>query len=310
MKNLRLFSLTVLLSVLTLNNAGAEVINRVFAVVGDKVITQYDVESINPQRLKLIYTKFKGEERKQQLNDFYRENMENLIDNYVVEIAAAEEGVRVSDAEVEGALQDIMQRNNVNKEQLEELLAAQHQTYEQYKWKIKVDILTTRLMSSYFRPKVVVTDEDFKKYVMEHEKTLDLSDMYELRMMKLGSKEKLDEAMKDFEEHKSFRDTAMKYSEDKLAENGGYLGWVELGFLDPKIRELIGDMKQGITKPLEDVDGYRVFYVEGYKDKSDVESDKKENIIRAMKDAKAKSAFEQWLQDKKDEIFIQRKYAG
>ena len=165
-------------------------------------------------------------------------------------------------------------------------------------------------MSSVFRPKVVVTDDDFKNYVAEHEKTLDLSDMYELRMMKFTSKEKLDEAMKDYEEHKSFRDTAMKYSEDKLAENGGYLGWVELGFLDPKIRGLIGDMKQGITKPIEDVDGFRVFYVEGYRDKSEVESDKKENIIKAMKDKKAKEAFEQWLADKKDEIFIQRKYAG
>jgi peptidyl-prolyl cis-trans isomerase SurA len=302
--------LTALLCTLTLSSVHAEIINRVFAVVGDKVITQYDVESLNPQRLKLIYTKFKGDDRKKQLDEFYRENMENLIDNYVIEIAAAGEETRVSDREVDGAIQDIMQRNNVTKEQLEELLSAQHQTYEQYRWKIKIDILTTRLMSSVFRAKVVVTDDDYKNYVEAHETALDLSDMYEMRMMTFGSKAKLDEAMKDFSENKSFRDTAMKYSEDKLAENGGYLGWVELGFLDPKIRELIGDKKEGITKPLDDGDSYRVFYIDGYKDKSQVDGDKKENIIKAMKDKRAKEAFEQWIQDKKEEIFIQRKYAS
>jgi len=305
-----LFLLTALLGILTLNSAHAEIVNRVFAVVGDRVITQYDIETLNPQRLKLIYEKFQGEERQAQIKEYYRENMENLIDNYVIELAAETEGFRVSDTEAEAAIQDIMQRNNITRNMLDELLAAQHQTYEQYKWKIKIDILSARLMSSVFRAKVVVTDEDFKKYVSQNEKTLDLSDTYELRMMKVSTKQKLDEALKDFNTGKNFADTAKKYSEDKLASDGGYLGWVELGFLDEKIRELISGMKQGITKPLEDVDGYRVFYVEKYKEKTDVGSDKKENIMRAIKDKKALETFQQWLQDKKDGIFIQRKYAA
>lgn len=304
-----MFTLAALLALVPLTSPKADVINRVYAIVGDKVITQYDLESLNPQKLKMIYDKYKGEERAEQLKSFYNENLETMIDNDVVEIAAAQEGVTVSDKEVDGAIDDIMQRNNVDRVKLDTLLAAQHTTYEQYRMRIKTDILTTRLMSIVFRPKVVVNDDDVKKYIDENQTSLDLSDQYELRVMKVSTKAKLDEAMQDFAKNKNFHDTAAKYSEDKNADSGGYLGWVEMALLDTTVRNTIGTIKQGITQPIKDSDGYRVFYVEGYKSKSDVDADKKETIIRAIRTKKTEEIFNNWLADQKANILIQRKYA-
>lgn len=299
-----------LLALLPLNSAKAEIINRVYAVVGDKVITQYDLESMNPQKLRLIYEKFKGDDRQTVLNEFYNENLNNLIDNYVIEIAAASEGVVVSEREVEGAIEDIMKKNNVDKPKLESLLEAQHQTYAQYRWRIKIEIITARLMSTVFRPKIIVNDADIQKFIAENQASLDLSDMFELRMLHVPNKEKLTEALAEYEKTKSFRDAAMKYSDDKTAGEGGYLGWVELSLLNAKIRDAIGTQKQGIVAPIEEDGSYRVFFIEGYKGKTDVGADKKETISRTIRAKQSQAIFEEWLKDKKGEILIQKKYAS
>ncbi|MGE4319475.1 MAG: SurA N-terminal domain-containing protein [Deferribacterales bacterium] len=298
----------ILLILLPLQSLRAEIINKIYAVVGDKVITQYDLESLNPKKLRLIYEKFKGSDREEALNDFYKENLDGLIDNYVVEIAAAREGVVVSDREVEGALEDIMKRNSVNKEQLEELLNQQHQTYEQYKWKIKVDILVSRLMSTIFRPKIVITDQDIQSYIAENQASLDLSDMYELRVLHVAGKDKLDEAMADFKANGNFRDTAMKFSDDKTAGDGGYLGWVELALLSENIRKIVSATKQGISAPIEEENGsYRVFFVENFKSKTDVSGDKKATIVNAITTKMADKYFNEWLAESKEEILIQKR---
>jgi peptidyl-prolyl cis-trans isomerase SurA len=307
-RTLKLFILTALL-VVTAASVNAEIINRIYANVGDKIITQFEIESLNPKRLTMIYKKYEGAERQAELDKFYAENLEALIDNYIIEIAASREGVRVSDREVDKAVDDIMERNGVTQDRLEELLEASMKTLEQYKWQIKIDILKSRLMGSVFRPKIVVTEEEINNYIADHADDLELSDMYELRVIKVSDKEKLEQAMFDYETNKSFRDTAMKFSEDATASNGGYLGWVEVAFLDESIKEAVKG-KQGITEPVSDGEGYRVFFVEGFRNKNEVNEDKKEKIINIISKERAQDIFDNWLKEKRGEILIQKRYAN
>lgn len=242
-KNLKLLILIILVTIAS-SSVNAEIINKVYAVVGDKIITQYELESLNPKRLQMIYEKYYGEERKEMLDKYYLSALDLLINNYVIEQAAAREGVRVSSREISGAIDDIMKKNNVDEEKLKELLAASNQTLEQYKWQIKIDILKARLMSTVFMPKIIITDDDIDEYIMNNSEALDLSDMYELRIMTVDNDAELKEAMADFEKNGSFRDTAMKYSKSGNADSGGYLGWIELSFLDAEIRDVISGIKK------------------------------------------------------------------
>ena len=306
MKNLKFFILILLVSLAA--NANAEIINRVYAVVGEKVITQYELETMNPKRLQFIYRKYKGEEQQEQLTKYYLGSLDVLISNYVIEQAAAREGVRVSNREVNGAVKDIMAQNNVDEERLEELLAASNQTLEQYKWTIKIDILKSRLMSTVFNPKIIITEEDITKYVDENAEALELSDQYELRMMRVSSEEELKEVMADFEANGNFRETAMKFSKNANASDGGYLGWVEVSFLDDKIREAILKAKEGITEAIKDDNGYRIFFIEGFKNREEIGDDKRKKIVREMQAEQSKDIFANWLAEKKKEILIQKKY--
>ncbi len=249
----------------------------------------------------MIYEKYYGEERKEMLDKYYLSALDLLINNYVIEQAAAREGVRVSSREISGAIDDIMKKNNVDEEKLKELLAASNQTLEQYKWQIKIDILKARLMSTVFMPKIIITDDDIDEYIMNNSEALDLSDMYELRIMTVDNDAELKEAMADFEKNGSFRDTAMKYSKSGNADSGGYLGWIELSFLDAEIRDVISGIKKGgIAKPIKGDSGYRVFFVEGFKNKSDVDDDKRNKIVASMQEKQSVEIFANWLAEKKE----------
>jgi len=308
MKNLKLFLLILLLTVPAAKSQ-AEIINRVYAVVGEKVITQYELETMNPKRLQMIYENYSGEERQEELDKYYLGALDMLVDNYIIEQAAAREGVRVSNKEVDKAIEEIMERNGVDEDKLRELLEASSQTLEQYKWKIKIDILKARLMSTVFRPKIIITDSDIQKYVEENAEVLELSDSYELRLLVVENKKQLDEAMADFRKNGSFRETVMKYSKASSAKDGGYLGWVQLSFLDDDIRDVVAG-QEGLTEPIKTDDGgYRVFYIEGYRSKEDLPEEKKENIMAAMREKASQEIFENWLKEKKTEILIQKKYA-
>lgn len=304
-----MFALTALLA-LPLSSVNAEIINRIYANVGNRIITQFEIESLNPKGLASIYRRYQGEKRADELKKFYTQALDFLINNYVIEIAAAREGIRISDREVDKAIEDIMERNGVTKDKLEELLEASMKTFEQYKWQIKIDILRARLMTNVFRPKIVVTEEDVLEYIKKHEESLDLSDMYELRMIKVDSKEKLDQAMFDYNVHKSFRDTAMKFSTDSTGANGGYLGWMEISFLDEQIRNAILAKKEGITEAIPDGDGFKLFFVEAFRDKNQVNDEKREKIEMAIRAEISKEIFENWLKDGRSEILIQKKYAN
>lgn len=302
-------AILAILSLLAASNAHAEIINRVYAVVGEKVITQYELETLNPRRLQFIYDKYKGEERENMLREYYSKALDMLTDNYIIEQAAATEGVRVSDREVSAAVKDIMEKNNVDEAKMTELLAASNQTMEQYKWQIKIDIVKARLMATVFRPKIIITDGDIAKYIAKNSEALELSDMYDLRILTVNNEKELNEAMADFKKNGSFRDTVMKYSKAANAENGGYLGWVEIAFLDDQIRKIVAGVKQGITEPIKNDDGsYRVFYVEGFKNKGEVSGDKRDKIVKAMQEEESQRIFDTWLAEKKKEILIQRKY--
>jgi peptidyl-prolyl cis-trans isomerase SurA len=311
MKNLRLLTLIILTAAAAVSSAHAEIIDRVYAIVGEKIITQYELESLNPRRLQYIYKHFTGDKRTNMLHEYYSKALDLLVDNYIIEQAAAEEGVRVSNKEVSDAIKEIMVKNNVDEEKLSELLAASNLTLEQYKWKIKIDILKARLMNTVFKPKIIITEKDIKDYIDKHADSLDLSDMYELRILKVDNKAQLDTAMADLKKGDSFRDMVMKFSKANNAGEGGYLGWVEFSFLEPSIRKAVEGIHHGITKPIKGDDGsYRVLYVENYKNKELVSGDKKLEIVKEMQQEQSQVIFDNWLAEKKKEILIQKMYEG
>lgn len=280
----------------------AKTIDKILVIVGDKIITQYEVESFNPKKVKEIYSINDEQKRSDLIKQYYQNVLEFLVEQYTIEIAAEKEGIRIGEDEVDKAINLILEKNNITKEQLDELLEKEGLTFQKYKWQIKMDIINTRLNSRVILPRIVVTDEDIKKYIDENDSILGLDDNFELRMI-VVDKDKEDLLEKELGKS-SFADLAIKYSTDKSAKSGGYIGNIKLGFLSDNIREKFKNAKKGDIIKVEDNNVVKYFFVEDFKSKYDIDEKLRNEIIDKLKKAQYQKVYEGWLEEHKKTIFV------
>ncbi|TYB33622.1 MAG: peptidylprolyl isomerase [Flexistipes sinusarabici] len=284
----------------------AQIIDKILAVVGDEVITKYEVESFNPERVKQIYS-LKNEEKKDNtLQEYYDNVLDFLVEQYKVELAAKREGVEVTEAETNAALQDVLTKNNVSMEQLKSALKERGLTLAKYKWQIKMDILKSRIMSRIIAPMVVVTNEDIRDYIDEHPE-LDLSDKYELRMIEVKNKDKF-KKMKDYLENHSFSDTAIKFSKAASAKSGGYIGFVSPDQVAEVIQKKLEKAKTGDVFRVNNDNSIQLFKVESFSSKYNVDNKTREEIVSKIREEKLKKVYENWLKEHSETIYVKYKY--
>lgn len=284
----------------------AQIIDKILAVVGDEVITKYEVESFNQDRVKQIYSLENEDKKEETLQEYYDNVLNFLVEQYKVEIAAKREGIEVTEAETKAALQDVLTKNNVSMEQLKFALKERGLTLAKYKWQIKMDILKSRIMSRIIAPMVVVTNEDIRDYIDEHP-DMAQSDKYELRMIQVENKDKF-KKMKDYLENHSFSDTAIKFSTAASAKSGGYVGFVSLDQVAEPIQKKLESAEAGDVFRVNNDNGVQLFKVESFSSKYNVDNKTKEEIISKIREEKMKNVYENWLKEHSETIYVKYKY--
>lgn len=292
----------ILLLIIPLSSR-SEIINRILAVVGDKIITQYEVESFNPKQVKEIYSITDEEKRSKAIKEYYKVVLDFLVEQYTLEEIAKKNNVVVTDKEVDSAIKDILQRNNIEEKDLQEAIEKEGITMAQYKWQIKMDILSTRLKSRVINQLVVITEEDIKKYIDEHQKDVGSYDEYELRFILIKDKSKLSDVKRVIKE-KGFIAAAIEFSEDKTAKTGGYLGLVNPDHLSKDLKDKIVTAKVKDLVEVESDSDVKLFYVESIKSRYDLSKEQREKIIAALMDTRYKDVYQSWIQKNKENVFV------
>jgi peptidyl-prolyl cis-trans isomerase SurA len=302
MKWVCLFQLLVLL---VTSNIYGKVVDEVVAIVGDVVITKYEVESFNPSQIKKIYSIENENERIPLVKKYYKDVIDFLVQQYTVEIAAKKDGVIVDDSEVELAIQSILKQNNITNDQLLEVLEEEGIPFAQYKWQLKQELLKNKINSRILAPLMVVTEEDIQKYIENNKVSLNLEDKYELRTIVVKSEDEYEKVMKYLNKKGSFVEAALNFSQDpETSKNGGYLGWVNKKDMTADIKEEISNKHVGDVFTIKRNNVYRIFLIEGYQSKGDIDKDVKDKIIDKIRQEKYADVYKKWIERHKKNIFV------
>ena len=155
--------LLVLLAVLPAF-AAANVVDRSVAVVNEDTITLSEVNEVG----KPIFQKVAEETPPEQLNEVMgqvrRTIIEKLIDKKLVVQEANKLNLKVSDEEVESALQRILANNQATMEQFRQEIAGAGMSEKQYREDLREQILSSRLINSEVRAKIVISEERMRAY--------------------------------------------------------------------------------------------------------------------------------------------------
>lgn len=275
--------------------------------MGDKAITEYDVQSLDPATYKKIMEIKEEGYRKQQLDLYNGQALDFLIGQEVVAAAAEREGIKVTDAEVEAAIEEIIKRNNIPKEKLEESLAQEGLSVAKYKFQLKNDILNARVRSQVLMPKIVVTEQDIRDMADEKKDDYRLYDKYDVRIILTADKTSLNKALKAIKAGEAFEEAVKKYSIDPSAANGGKMGWIEPDLLSESMKKAILEGKIGkITKPFEINGQWGVMFLDNYKNKYDFDEETKKKLSEEAADKIFKQVFSTWLERNKESMVIMK----
>ena len=280
------------------------VVDRVVAVVNDDIITLSEFEaatvSAGAPSEDGTTARTKTKTKKAELMSRV---IDDLIERLLMKQASDSAGIEVSEAEIDNAIADVTETNNLTREQLLFALAESGLGYEQYRDKLREDIRQAKFIRMAFRSRINIPDEDAQEYY-----TQNIRDFYSPPTVRLGviflaedagSAKRLAVVTEELREGVEFAEVAARYSDGGTAAKGGDLGYLKPEELDPAIRSLVERLQPGqVSPPIKTRNGTNIFQLVEIREGSPIPLKDVINVVRdrLYKEIIAEN-YELWLEE-------------
>jgi len=304
----RLLLLAILWVFLLGAAAGAEVVERIVAIVNDEVISQSEVE----QLAKAIQSQPGVSIPPGSGKDLQRQLLETLILKKLAKAEAKRRGISVSDKELNQAFEEFKKRNRIEDDKvLVQVLAKNGLSIKELKQQIADQMIHDRLMSVMGAAKVVVTEDQVREFYDRQYPKAGGKQLH-LKMLNMPFPPGATEAQKEeikkkaemiLQEHRS------GVSWDKLREKHSLLfqdlGFINVNDLDPKLAQFLANVKPGETAPVQTLAGFQLVQVVGRREgeaRSFVEA--APEIRNLLQRQAMEKQFGEWIKGQKERAHI------
>ncbi|MBS0378063.1 MAG: peptidylprolyl isomerase [Proteobacteria bacterium] len=245
-----------------------ELLDRVVAIVNDGVVLNSDLDA------EIAAVTERLHEQKLELpaqNVLRQQVLERLVLQELQVQRAGKAGVKVSDDNVNAALQDVAKRNGMTLTQLPEALSRQGIDYPTYREEIRREIMLQMLRQRDVLQHIVVTPREIDQFLEKQSKLPSEHNEYNVSHILIAvgqeaSQAQLDAAAKranDVYERarggEDFAKLAVAYSNSQTAFDGGALGWRKGSELPTFLTDVIIKMKPGeVSEPMRTPTGYHI----------------------------------------------------
>jgi peptidyl-prolyl cis-trans isomerase SurA len=260
--------------------AQTETVDRIVAVVNEDIITQYDVEQVlRPMIQNLRGQGLSAERERQAIARMRGDVLNNLIDGKITEQEVKRYKIAVTDEEVEAYIRQFKERRLLTDESLKAMLAQEGMTPEEYRKEIRLQLQRTRLVNREVRSKVVITQEDIKKYYEKNKQKYGGSTQYYLWNLfvklppgsgaseRTAARELLARASAELASGRAFEELARAHSRGEQGIEGADLGWFRIDELNPQLRQAVQNLKAGQCSAVVESDfGYQIVFLQRIED--------------------------------------------
>jgi peptidyl-prolyl cis-trans isomerase SurA len=140
------------------------VVSRIAAVVNDDIITTHQLD----QALQKELGKLASSPSPAQVGALRKELLSRLIEEALLQQRIAALNLQVTDEEVDMAIQDVQDQNQMSRKDLEAAIAAQGMDFDAYRQNLREQIQRYKLMGVEVRRKVEVSDGEIRDYYRAH----------------------------------------------------------------------------------------------------------------------------------------------
>jgi peptidyl-prolyl cis-trans isomerase SurA len=301
----------------------AEIIDRVVAVVNNDVITLHDLQEEGDEFFKRIRQEVPPDQQDEAMREARQDLLASLIEKKLIEQRAKELGVSVSEAEVDAALDRLLEKNRMDREQFRRELQLSGTREAVYRERLRTQLLQSKLIGFEVRSRIVVTDKKIKEYYRRHFAGKDQNRGYHILQMgfiwegeaddsaRQESRKRAEEVRELALAGRSFQDLAETHSDLPSAEDGGDIGVFTEEEMAPFMREaVVGLRPGGISQLIETQSGYQFFKLLAINDGEVIQQASFDQLKNELRDKvfqeEAKEQFEIWLQELRDEAYIRK----
>jgi len=248
--------------------ARAEVIERVAAVVNDQAILLSELRRRAAPFLEqaLGDASDKGE-RMTRVKQIYKQLLQQLVDEELVEQAAKKMHVSIGDGDVDQAIENVRRQNNMTEEQFWQAVKAQGFTDKHYRQDVRKQLLRLKVLNQRVRSRVNMTDQTIREAYDDRVRDARRSQKFRAShvFVPLPANATATEVAVAMNAAKQTRAQLTPETFDGVAEQskgGGDLGWLDQGDLPDVLEEALLRLSEGeISQPVRGPSGVHIFIV-------------------------------------------------
>lgn len=249
---------------------------------------------------------FEGENGKKMEAQFRQRILDNLVSNLLVSQEAKRQGISVSDAEITAKL-SMMQAQYHSEKQFQDAIAASGSTIEALRERIRLQILTTRMIEE-ITQEVTVTVADAKDYYRVNKEVFKAAPTVRIRMIRVLDPKKADALAAQLKAGADFAALARANSVDPSKSRGGDLGVKAANSL-PK--EVVGSARVApvgqVVGPIRGEEGvYIISVIKRFDERQQTFEEVKDRIYQILKQEKQVRAFNDWIESLKKKAKVTR----
>jgi peptidyl-prolyl cis-trans isomerase SurA len=284
----------VLLPALLVAAARAEVANRIVATIDGEPITAHELRR---------YVRERGGDPAASA-----ELLDALITDKLLEKEIKAQGISARDEEIDRYIEEIQQRNGMDKERFAQALGAQGMTLEAYRAKVKNEIEKAQLVNREIRQRVNVSPEEIERYYDSHRDDYAIDERVKVRDIFFAidgddeadvarTRAKVLEVRELAVAGRDFGALAKQFSEGPGAEKGGELGTFAPGQMARELEEVAFALELGrVSDPIRAGGGFHLLRVDeriakGYRAIDEVKDDIRERLYNEALEER----FQNWL---------------
>jgi peptidyl-prolyl cis-trans isomerase SurA len=295
------------------NAASAAVVSRIAAVVNRDIITTYQLD----QKLQEQLAQREQQPSPAQLGALRQELLSRLIEETLVQQRVKALRLSVSEDEIETALLDVQEKNQLTREELEDAVTMQGMDFQAYRDNLGQQILRYKLIGEEVRSQVDVPEREIVEYYRAHLDDYRLAPEIHLSAITFPVSEKaseqerqkitsiVHEALERLRNNEGFDQVVDSYNLTYGA-TGLDMGSVAYGDLNPEFLAAIEDVADGdYSEPVETKGAVYLLWVNqrlagGLRQFDEVKFD----IYQTIMDQKTDARIKEWTRSLKTKAFI------
>ncbi|MEM9195292.1 MAG: SurA N-terminal domain-containing protein [Myxococcota bacterium] len=234
-----------------------DIIERVVAVVDEEAIFLSDVRRKALPFLPTIAEQPAGEARNAALRELYSRTLEGLIDEELIDRQALEMDIRISRADVERAIENLIEQNNLTEDEFWAAVEGQGLTRAQYRRDLRNQLLRLRVLRTRIQGRVNITEAQVRERYDQEVRRANLNTCFRISVRVFpvppnGSATDV-AAARNLALSERERLTPLNFAD----EGGIDLGTVCEGQMQPAIDVAVGAMREDqISTPIRTENGF------------------------------------------------------